>query len=82
MYSTTAIALTANVGFAYETGYAIFENTNQSIIPVTVKVAGSNAVNVVTGLWTGYAPVTSVGFVDENGYSWTTGTIKLYGIAG
>lgn len=63
-------------------GYAIFDNCNSTTLPVIITAAGGKGSSGASGIWHGYAAVTSVNFRSAGGEAFTTGTVKLYGIAG
>jgi len=77
------IASSADFGSTTESGYAIFDNCNQSVIPVITRDAGGQSGSGAKGLWLGYAPVTSINFRTTNAsYNFHEGTVKLFGLAG
>lgn len=81
--STTGLIIDATPDFSSNAGgYAIFDNCNSAIVPVITRDAGGRGTSGAKGVWHGYAAVNSINFRSQSGNSYTTGTVKLYGIAG
>jgi hypothetical protein len=80
--SLTGLIIDGYNSLSATNGYAIFDNCNSSTAPVTTREAGGYSMSGASGIWHGYSAVTSVNFRSKDGQSFTTGTVKLFGIAG
>jgi hypothetical protein len=80
--SATGLVIEGGNDTSNQGGYAIFDNCNSAIVPVIIRMAGGRTTSGATGVWHGYAAVDSINFRSRDGYAFTTGTVKLFGIAG
>jgi hypothetical protein len=81
--SSNGLLIEGTADFSTEAGgYAIFDNCNSTVVPVITRNAGGRGTSGAQGVWHGYAAVTSLNFRSLGGQSFTTGTVKLFGIAG
>ena len=81
--STTGLIIDGTPDFGSNAGgYAIFDYCNSSTLPVITRDAGGRGTSGAKGVWHGYAVVDSINFRSQSGDSYTTGTVKLFGIAG
>lgn len=79
--SLTGLIIDAYDSYTATNGYAIFDNCSSSTIPVVTREAGGYSMSDAAGVWHGYAAVTSVNFRSRDGQGFTTGTVKLFGLA-
>jgi hypothetical protein len=80
--SVTGLVIDGYDALSSTNGYAIFDNCNSTTTPLTTAKVGGYSMSDGAGIWHGYAAVNSVNFRSIGGQAFTTGTVKLFGIAG